>query len=164
MCIEMKHPTDGSTFKVEKEALDQWLKLDKECQKDDVYVKWVNRLEDVSADVRNFCREVLLPFVTKVGEVVVKIGKIILNLLMKLTTEFPNTISGILVGFGLGLIFTSIPVLGWLLGGLITPIFALAGGAMGFMANMSKKLADAGLEAKIRTTVMGDFVKAGFAS
>ena len=162
MCMEMRHPTDGTAYNVEKEAFDQWLLFNNDCQKDDVYKKWVDRLEDVSANIRNFFKEILIPFVTKIGEVVIKIGKIILNILMKIASQFPNTISGILVGFALGLIFTSIPVIGWLLGSLLTPLFALAGGVMGFMADMSKKIADSGLETKIRSKIIEDFAGAGF--
>jgi len=162
MMTEIKHPKDGTTFTVDQEDLEQWLLLNGDCKNDGFYEKWVNRLEDVSADLRNFFKTVLIPFTKKIGEVVIKIVKIILNIIMKILNEFPNTISGILVGFVLGLIFTSIPILGWLLGAFITPLFMLAGGVMGFMSDMSKKMADSGLEAKIRSTVMKDFATAGF--
>lgn len=162
MCMEMRHPADGTTYKVEQEAFEQWLLLNNDCMKDDAYKKWADRLEDVSANMRNFFKEVLLPFAAKVGGVVIKVGKIILNILMKIATQFPNTISGIVVGFILGVIFTSIPIIGWLLGSFVTPLFTLAGGVMGFMADMSNKIANSGLEAKIRSKAMEDFAKAGF--
>jgi uncharacterized membrane protein len=159
--MEMRNPNDGTTYNIGQEAFDQWFSLNNDCQKDDVYEKWVNRLEDVSETVRNFFKK-LIPLATKVGKVIIQIGKIILNILMKIVTHFPNTITGFLVGLGLGLIISEIPLIGWLLGPILPPLLASAGAIAGFMADMSKMIADAGVEAKIRSRVREDFERAGF--
>ena len=96
-----------------------------------------------------------------VGKVVFNVGKAILNIIMKILQNFPNTIGGALAGFILGLIFSQIPVIGWLFGPLVLPALTAMGGIIGFMADMSKKLSDVPLEAKIRAKVMDDISAMG---
>jgi len=153
---------DGSTRMVDKEIFDQWVSLDNDVKSNDDYKDELDRMEG-SEVFKNVCKGVL-NFTIEVGKVVIRIGKIVFDIILKIVRQFPNTILGILVGFILGLIFTSIPILGWLLGSLITPLFMLAGGVMGFMADMSGKIANSELEAKLRSTVLNVFPKAGFAA
>jgi sorbitol-specific phosphotransferase system component IIBC len=155
-------PLNGSTYRFDTGVnFDKWISLNDACKKDDFYEDWIDRLEDVSATMRNVLKE-LIKFTTKVGKVVLRIGKIVLNLISKILLKFPNTVSGILVGFILGLICSSIPFLGGLLGPIVIPLFALLGGIKGFMADMSTKLASPGLESRIRTQIKEYFEGVGF--
>jgi hypothetical protein len=160
--MEFKHPMNGTSYRFNGDAnFDQWFELNQACKQGSYYEDWINRQEDISATMKNVLKD-LVKFTVKVGSVVLRIGKIVLNIVMKIILQFPNTIAGILLGFIFGLICSSIPFLGWLLGPIMTPLFALAGGIIGFMADMSNKITASGLEGKIRSKIMEDFAMAGF--
>lgn len=108
--------------------------------KDDEYYKNLIENWEINAQLKSCC-EKLISMTVKIGNTVFRIGKWVLNLVVdilhKIRDKFPNTIMGAIIGFAFGLVFSMIPLLGWLLGGVVTPLFTIAGGILGLMADMS---------------------------
>ena len=53
--------------------------------------------------------------------------------------KFPNTATGAVVGSVMGMLISSIPILGWALGWLIAPLFIALGLAVGFWSDIQFK-------------------------
>ena len=67
----------------------------------------------------------------QIGTVVLEVGKKIIEVIRVLINKYPNISAGLVVGTVIGLLLSSIPVLGWLLGWLLMPLFAALGLALG---------------------------------
>lgn len=97
----------------------------------------------MNADLKTILQK-MSKFTKKIGDKVIQIGKIVLNIIINILKDikqkFPNMIIGAVIGLILGLIISTIPVLGWLLGGIIVPLCTVAGGVLGFLADMKKKV------------------------
>jgi hypothetical protein len=162
MSVEMTHPINGSIYKFDStESFDQWVELSDSCKKDTFYEGWIDRLEDVSATMRNLLKE-LVQLTAKIGKRVLRIGKIILSALMKIISLYPNTSVGMLLGFAFGVLCSSIPFLGWLLGPIVIPLFTLTGGITGYIADISNKIGASAPE--IRSKIIDGFGEYGFKS
>lgn len=75
----------------------------------------------------------------KIGGVIVKIGKKILDIIVQLVAAYPMTFGGMIVGFCLGALISSIPFIGWLFSWII-PVLAAAGMAIGFALDVHDKI------------------------
>lgn len=104
------------------------------------------RLEslDLSADTKALLHS-LGSQVIRVGDVVVRIGRKILDVVFGIISSYPNTTFGIIFGAIAGFLIASIPLLGALIGPIVTPILAALGLMKGFMSD----LADKALEQRI---------------
>ena len=114
--------------------------INAECKDDDYYNHLIDNWEGKNADkLKPICQE-LFKMTHKIGGVVLRTGKWVLNLVkdivQQIRQKLPNMIIGAIVGFAFGLVFSSIPILGWLLGGMVTPLLTIAGGVLGFMSDM----------------------------
>ena len=65
------------------------------------------------------------------GKVVIRIGRKILETVMWLVRNFPNASAGLIVGSVLGFLVSSIPIIGFILGPIMTPLLAALGLAIG---------------------------------
>lgn len=81
------------------------------------YRDYINKL-DLEFKMKEML-QTLKDVTIKIKGVVVKIGKILLNSIIKLIEYFPNTVMGLVIGLFLSLIVKEIPVLGK----LVTPVF-----------------------------------------
>ncbi|MEL7638053.1 MAG: hypothetical protein AAGU21_00270 [Solidesulfovibrio sp.] len=94
---------------------------------------------DISAQDKGLLRA-LMEAKTEIGGVMVRIGKKLLDICFSalniLMEHFPATMAGLLLGALLGLVFSSIPVLGWLLGPMLGPILVLGVGTMGLLKDL----------------------------
>ena len=61
----------------------------------------------------------------------------------------------ILVGFVVGLALSTIPVVGWLLSGIIVPLTTATGGLLGLVADTKKLISNAGFEVDLRQKFAG---------
>lgn len=95
----------------------------------------------------------LLGVTQTVGKTILRIGKFLVDFIMKflklILKEFPNAVFGILAGFVLGLLISWIPFVGWILGGLAIPLCISVGGILGFAADMKNKINNPELVDKI---------------
>lgn len=102
---------------------------------------------DISADAKALIASILKATV-RVGEIVIRIGKRILEIVIMFTTRFPNASFGFLLGILVGALVSSIPLIGGLLGSFVLPIAAAFGLASGYMDDihdqrLAHKVADA---------------------
>ncbi|WP_412555278.1 hypothetical protein [Shimia sp. MIT1388] len=103
---------------------------------------------DVSADVK----ALLYKFTTKavrVGEKVIKIGQKILETIIRVISEYPNTTFGFIFGAIAGTLVGSVPLVGWVLGPLVTPIFM----ALGLVLGAKQDFLDKALESRVKASV-----------
>ncbi|MFW8596148.1 hypothetical protein [Cribrihabitans neustonicus] len=103
---------------------------------------------DISADAK----VILLQLATKVvriGETVVKIGQKVLELVFKFTSSYPNTTFGVVFGAIAGTLISSIPIIGFVLGPLVSPILLLLGIALGAKTDFVEKA----MEARIKSSL-----------
>jgi hypothetical protein len=149
--LKMVNPLNGSTYlaNVDPQTL---IDLNKECGDDHDYNEWIDNLNGVYPVVKDVFKT-LVKFTVIAGKIIFHMGKVILNFIMKLAKEFPPAITGIVAGFVLRTIFLSVPIVVWALAPIIIPIFALVGGIVGFMEDMSRKLNDADMERKIQSSI-----------
>ena len=79
-----------------------------------------------------------------VGGKLVQAGRKILSFVFDLVQRFPNTTFGVLVGFVLTALVSSVPLLGPVLGALLGPLLIALGIGMGALADMKGDRAFAG--------------------
>jgi uncharacterized protein YacL len=102
---------------------------------------------DLSADAKALIASILEKAV-KVGELVIRVGKRIVEIVILIASKFPNATFGLILGLLVGALVSSIPIIGGLLGAFVLPIAAAFGLATGYMndfrdQNLSQKIAAA---------------------
>lgn len=121
--------------------------LNSEVDDNETYLKWI-RNQDFGehGDTIKKVLEKLLSITQTIGNTILRIGKVLVDLFIKfinfMKDNFKNTAFGILAGFILGLLLCQLPIIGWLLGGLIMPLCVVGGGILGFKADLKKKFND----------------------
>jgi hypothetical protein len=152
--------------KIEKFDVDfkGWKEADKNIKSVSEYMKWVDNLDfdmgKYTSTMRNILKG-LMNITAKVGNVIIRFGKILLDILMKVVFDNPNAIAGIVFGFFFGLICFTIPLVGFLLGPIMTPLFTLAGGLTGFVTDFQTKIMAAGVESRVMSSMREGFSKMG---
>lgn len=81
----------------------------------------------------------LLNYSMKVGDLILNIGRKIVEVILYFVQNFPNMIIGTIIGFTIGSIISSIPILGWALGWLILPLSTALGMGMGLKVDLKDK-------------------------
>ena len=108
------------------------------CEDDDYYINLIDNWE-LNAQLKEVCKK-LVSLATTVGGYVVRIGKWVLDLVKSIVTQvmqkLPSMVIGVVVGFAFGMVFSTIPLLGWLLGGIVTPLLTIAGAGIGLLADV----------------------------
>lgn len=94
----------------------------------------IDRL-DVSADAKALLND-LLEVVIEVGGRVISAGQRILAFVFDMMKRFPNTTFGVIVALVISSLIASIPLLGLVLGPLMTPLLIAFGLAAGALADM----------------------------
>lgn len=93
---------------------------------------------DVAADVKSALFKIS-KVTMRVGHQIVQIGRKIIDTILALYQEYPTAGLGLLFGGILGFLAGSIPVLGFLLGPLITPLAMAYGFVQGVVSDMKDK-------------------------
>jgi hypothetical protein len=161
--LKFTNPMDGSTFEANLTP-QQIQDLNASCKNDEEYESWIDNLDMDATRGSQIVKKILknlVGFTVQAGKLVLKMGKVILTNVFKIIRAFKNTIAGAVAGFVLGTIFSTIPLIGWLLGPIVIPLLTVIGGIAGFMADMSGKIHDAEIEAKIRKYTLQDFSDIG---
>jgi len=121
--------------------------LNSEVEDNETYLKWI-RNQDFGehGDTIKKVLTKLLSITQTIGNTILRIGKVLVDLFIKfinfMKENFKNTAFGIIAGFILGLLLCNLPIIGWLLGGLIMPLCVVGGGILGFKADLKKKFDD----------------------
>lgn len=134
--IEIKNPE--SSFLEEMRNFDM---------SDEAIRRMIDRLS-ISADAKSLLYTASKATI-KVGEYIIKIGRKILDVVCQTFKEFPMATFGLVFGGIAGALISSIPILGIVLGPIISPIFMLIGLAGGLVLDYQDKL----LERKIISKV-----------
>lgn len=106
---------------------------------------------DASADAKALLRD-LARITVRVGEVVVAIGRKVVDFAFELMKAFPNTVFGVIIGLIVAALVGSVPVLGALLAPLAVA-FGLAKGALEDVKNSGLRGRVADLERAVATVV-----------
>ncbi|MXZ26594.1 MAG: hypothetical protein F4Y80_17380 [Caldilineaceae bacterium SB0665_bin_21] len=98
---------------------------------------------DISSDSKFMLHSLVdktIEVVVDTGKVVIWIGRKILEVVIFVGRHFPNATFGMLLGAVLGILIASIPIIGWLLGG-IAPLLAILGLSLGAIEDFKQALA-----------------------
>ena len=81
----------------------------------------------------------ILNLTIKVGEMIVNIGRKIIEVVIYIVQQFPNMVMGTIIGFILGTLISSIPILGWIFGPIVIPALTFIGATYGLSFDMTDK-------------------------
>jgi hypothetical protein len=113
------------------EQLKVWEDLNQRTfDEDAAYYSWIRNL-----DIDDKWKDFLNKIVTKtleIGNKILNIGKILLNLFKEFVRNFPATTLGILLGLFFGAVISFIPFIGGVLAAIVTPLIVVALGLVGF--------------------------------
>ncbi len=100
----------------------------------------LNRMIDnleISADAKVLIKSIMDAEI-KVGDVVLRIGKRIIEIVSDIVKRFPNATFGLVLGVILSALIASIPIIGAILGPLLAPVLIVFGLGAGFMKDMKE--------------------------
>jgi hypothetical protein len=146
MKIEGENPETGEKFQadasgINSEFIDSLLNIN---MSDESLKRFIDNLE-FSADAKmalySFSKATIL-----VGEQIIKIGRKVLDYVCIIYKEFPLVTFGTICGAIIGLLISSIPILGFVLGPLFTPIAIGLGLILGTIAETGNKLLDSKIQ------------------
>ena len=139
MTIQFTHPVTNETIEIEVDSMDidELQKLYKPKTPEKTLLSAIQNLS-IPAEAKALLLK-LKDFTIQVGGIALEIGKKILELIIYFAKKYPSTTIGLLVGSFLGMLLSSIPVLGWLLGWLLMPLCTSLGLALGFWKDFSEK-------------------------
>lgn len=108
----------------------------------------MNRLErmDISADAKVLLGQVA-DKTLEVGGRVIHLGRQILSFIIDLMRQYPNTVFGVLVGFVLSMLVSSVALVGAALGALLGPLLVALGLGIGAVADIENSIVRAKIEA-----------------
>jgi hypothetical protein len=95
---------------------------------------WIDEC-DMNGDLKAVLKSAL-SYTAMAGRTVVRMGAWVVTAVRRVAIEFPCTSTGALVGYVLGLLVSSIPLVGMLLGALLTPFLVTAAVLIGFMGDV----------------------------
>jgi len=134
------------SVEIPSEGLEELQALAQERVSDVKLQSYIDNL-DLSADAKALIASILKAAV-KVGDLVIKVGKRIVEIVVMIVSKFPNTTFGLVLGLLVGALVSAIPIIGGLLGAFVLPIAAAFGLATGYMddirdQSLAKKIAEA---------------------
>ena len=91
---------------------------------------------EISADAKALIKSIM-DAVIKVGDVVLRIGKRIVEIVFDIVKRFPNATFGLVMGVILSVLIASIPIIGAILAPFLAPVVIAFGLVVGFMEDMS---------------------------
>ncbi|MDK2083307.1 hypothetical protein PT502_05765 [Aliarcobacter butzleri] len=127
----------AETINISEEKLEDLNKINEEILTKDKIKTYIDNL-NISSEVKVFLNSIV-NVTCKIGDMIYNIGKKIIEILIYLSKEFPNTTIGLIIGFVVGTLISSIPIIGWLLSGIILPASIFAGGLAGAYYDISDK-------------------------
>ncbi len=105
-----------------------------------------NRIDnlDISSDAKFMLHSFVdktIEVVVDTGKVVIWIGRKILEVAIFVGRHFPNATFGMVLGAVIGILIASIPIIGWLLGGIAPVLGAILGLSLGAVEDLKQALA-----------------------
>mgnify|MGYP001228289392 CR=1 FL=1 len=99
---------------------------------------------ELQADLKALLKKII-DVTVQIGNATLHIGKKILEFIYFFVAKFPNTSTGIVVGSVLGMLISSIPVIGFILGWMIPPLCIALGLGIGFWHDMTNPVLAEGI-------------------
>jgi len=152
MKIQGINPETGAVFQsdvvnVDSSFIEAMKKFDMSDEAIKKLIDNLNVLADVKSLLYSFTKATI-----KIGETIIKVGRKIIDYICRLITEHPNATFGLIFGALVGLLISSIAVLGIVLG----PLFSHIAMAFGLIGGLREDFKDKALARKI------DEIKASF--
>ena len=122
---------------IDDKQLDSLNKINEEFVDYNQLQSFIDRLE-IKPEIKVLL-ESLRNFSIKIGNIILNIGRKILELIIYIYHNFPNALIGTIIGFTIGMIISSIPILGWALSWLITPLSTALGTWYGLKSDLQNK-------------------------
>ncbi|MDE0457283.1 MAG: hypothetical protein OXI15_08330 [Chromatiales bacterium] len=140
MRIEAEAPESGQKFSGVASGLDENI-IDEFFNSfnlsDEEIRRWIARL-DISADAKSILYKIAKTTI-RAGQFVIKVGRKILEIVSFLLREYPNATLWLIFGAVVGVLVTSIPVIGVVIGPLFTTLAMVVGFAMGAWEDIKDK-------------------------
>ncbi|MFY0648861.1 hypothetical protein [Sulfitobacter geojensis] len=149
MIIEAEDPKTGKTIQTScaAEAESEIRDLLSFDLSEEALKKRIDALA-ISADVKSVLFTISKTTI-RVGSLVVKIGRKVLDIVTTILTEFPMTTTGTIFGAIFGYLVTSVPIIGMIFGPFVATLAIAFGFATGAMQDMGNKA----LERRIRSSM-----------
>lgn len=150
MIVEAVEPGTGKTIRMEcvAESEDEIRDLLSFDLSEEALKKRIDALP-ISADAKSLLFT-LAKTTIRVGSMVVKIGRKVLDIVAAILAEFPMASTGTIFGAVFGYLVTSVPIIGFVLG----PFIGALAIALGFAVGAIQDLANKALEHRIRSSVV----------
>lgn len=149
MIIEAEEPDTGKTVQLEcvadsEDDIRDLLSFD---FSEEALKKRLDALA-ISADAKSVLFTIAKSSI-RVGTMVVKIGRKVLDVITTVLTEFPGASTGVIFGAVFGLLVSSIPVIGLVLGPFLGPLAIAFGFAAGAMQDFGNKALERRVMSKV---------------
>jgi len=141
--VQIQNPKTGEwkSVDISSEQMESLNKVNDTVIEDDQIISYIDNLK-ISPEIKAVL-DSILNYSMKVGDLILNIGRKIVEVIIYFVQNFPNIIIGTIIGFTIGTIISSIPILGWALGWLILPLSTALGMGMGLKVDIQdKKLAN----------------------
>ena len=150
MIVEAVEPETGKTIQLDcaAESEDEIRDLLSFDLSEDSLKKRINSLA-VSADIKSVLFTIAKTTI-RVGSLVVKIGRKVLDIITKILAEFPMASTGMIFGAVFGYLVSSIPIIGFVFGPFVGAIAIAFGFALGAMQDIGNKA----LDRRVRSAVV----------
>jgi len=146
MKLSGKNPESGEYLTYESDNIDNdFVKSMSVFEMTDEKIKQIIDGLNVSADAK-FHLYSFSKVTIKAGEMIVKIGRKIIDYVCKVFAEFPTASFGMVLGAIAGFLIASIPIIGVVLGPIFTPIAIL----FGLVGGLNEDLKDKVLARRVR--------------
>ena len=125
-------------------------------QSETTHDKLLLGIENLNVDnkTKSFLESVLNSTID-VGGTIINIGKKIIEVILYIVKKFPHGAIGAILGYLLGHIIASIPILGWVLKWVVVPLATITGAALGAKMDLSDKNLASEIKEKVFKTFSG---------
>jgi hypothetical protein len=139
MIVEAKDPSTGKAFSADAEELsnDDLNEINSFNVSETQLKATIDKL-NISADAKSILFTISKTTI-KAGKYILKIGRKILDIIGSLFKLYPETGFGLILGGILGVLITSIPIIGFVLGPIVGPLLAAFGLVIGLHQDISNK-------------------------
>ena len=137
--VQIKNIQTGEweTIDISEEQFNSFNKINEEATSTDKLKNYIDNL-NISPEMKAML-DSILNLTIKVGEMIVNIGRKIIEVVIYIVQQFPNMVMGTIIGFILGTLISSIPILGWIFGPIVIPALTFIGATYGLSFDMTDK-------------------------
>jgi len=145
MKITAINPETGAEFQAESKSItSEFISMMANFEMTDESIKRMIDNLDASADVKSLLYTFSKATI-RAGEYILKIGRKVIDFICTVFKEYRHASFGMIFGAIAGLLISTIPVIGWVLGPIVTPILAI----FGMLGGLNEDMKDKQLERKI---------------